>query len=382
MEEQRTARPSCGDPGLILAVAPVWWHRARDPGDRRPDPDALRPVHEERMGRLVHHLSGEQEPRLGHGLVFTPGERVHSFTSPIGTLIPALLAYVTGCTNDDLVLWLYRAISSLVLGATGVLLFRVARALGRASRDHRPDRLARRRPEDGRLLDQRDGDRLPGLLRRPDRLFPGRGQQLAALRSGSRGAGSCGRRPDGFIYGGAVAAGFLLFPRAVAGGVGRVEVLRRYALAAAVTALIYARGPSGRGPITGRPSRTRSSRRDSTGKGRSSGRGSCSIRLVVSGARRRSSPRTTTWADGCGSRMPTDSSRSCALPGCPGRTSVRAGRLGRLPPLARLPPRRRAFAFPWYWPAATILAVFVLAEVTEQLAEGGRPSSRAGPTRP
>ena len=33
---------------------------------------------------------------LGHGLVFTPGERVHSFTSPIGTLIPALLAYADG----------------------------------------------------------------------------------------------------------------------------------------------------------------------------------------------------------------------------------------------------------------------------------------------
>src|SRR3990170_2242051 len=49
---------------------------------------------------------------LGHGLVFTPGERVHSFTSPIGTLIPALLAFLTRAANDDLVLWLYRAISS------------------------------------------------------------------------------------------------------------------------------------------------------------------------------------------------------------------------------------------------------------------------------
>src|SRR4051812_5001738 len=65
---------------------------------------------------------------LGHGLVFTPGQRVHSFTSPIGTLIPALLAFLTGCRDDDLVLWLYRGISSLVLGATGVLLFRIARA--------------------------------------------------------------------------------------------------------------------------------------------------------------------------------------------------------------------------------------------------------------
>lgn len=28
----------------------------------------------------------------GHGLVFQPGERVHTFTSPLGTLLPALFA--------------------------------------------------------------------------------------------------------------------------------------------------------------------------------------------------------------------------------------------------------------------------------------------------
>ena len=178
---------------------------------------------------------------LGHGLVFTPGERVHSFTSPIGTLIPALLAYLTGCTNDDLVLWLYRAISSLVLGATGVLLFRVARArelslpatfvlIGMLAVDPKTVAFSINGMETAFLVF------FVGLTvyslavasRRP------------ALRLGIAWGGLMWTRPDGFIYGGAVAAGFLLFPRAVAGRVGRVEVLRRYALAAAVAAAIYA----------------------------------------------------------------------------------------------------------------------------------------------
>lgn len=59
---------------------------------------------------------------LGNGLVFNPGQRIHSFTSPIGTLIPALLSFLIGKSNDDVVLWLFRAVSCSVLGATAVLL--------------------------------------------------------------------------------------------------------------------------------------------------------------------------------------------------------------------------------------------------------------------
>jgi hypothetical protein len=52
----------------------------------------------------------------GHGLVYQPGERVHTFTSPLGTLLPALFALGGG---DDVVaraLWCFRLASAAALG--------------------------------------------------------------------------------------------------------------------------------------------------------------------------------------------------------------------------------------------------------------------------
>jgi hypothetical protein len=65
----------------------------------------------------------------GHGLVFNPGERVHTFTSPLGVLIPALCTWLTGPNHEDLALWLYRALDALVLAATAALLWRRASTL-------------------------------------------------------------------------------------------------------------------------------------------------------------------------------------------------------------------------------------------------------------
>lgn len=52
----------------------------------------------------------------GHGLVFQPGERVHSFTSPLGTLLPALFALGGGEDVAVRALWGLRAVSALALG--------------------------------------------------------------------------------------------------------------------------------------------------------------------------------------------------------------------------------------------------------------------------
>jgi hypothetical protein len=60
----------------------------------------------------------------GNGLGYMPGEPVHSFTSVIGTLIPALLSLVTFNVSDDLVLWLYRILNAGVMAATAILLVR------------------------------------------------------------------------------------------------------------------------------------------------------------------------------------------------------------------------------------------------------------------
>ena len=53
----------------------------------------------------------------GHGLVFQPGERVHSFTSPLGTLLPALFAGGGGDNVAVRALWWFRVVSALALGS-------------------------------------------------------------------------------------------------------------------------------------------------------------------------------------------------------------------------------------------------------------------------
>lgn len=59
----------------------------------------------------------------GHGLVFTPGERLHTFTSPLGVLLPALTSLLTGNQSDVIALWLFRGLSLSALGAGAVFLW-------------------------------------------------------------------------------------------------------------------------------------------------------------------------------------------------------------------------------------------------------------------
>lgn len=57
----------------------------------------------------------------GHGLVFTPGERVHTFTSPLGVLVPALCKAIAGADNEQATLWLFRIINATLLALTARL---------------------------------------------------------------------------------------------------------------------------------------------------------------------------------------------------------------------------------------------------------------------
>lgn len=65
----------------------------------------------------------------GHGLVYQPGERVHSFTSPLGVLLPASFAWAGG--DEVAALWGLRVVSALALAA----------AVGLAVRQFRRDEL-------------------------------------------------------------------------------------------------------------------------------------------------------------------------------------------------------------------------------------------------
>jgi hypothetical protein len=72
----------------------------------------------------------------GLGLVFTPGEHVHSFTSPLGTLLPALCCWLTGGESDQAALWLFRLFSCGALALAVRRLWRIAELtmLGAAGR--------------------------------------------------------------------------------------------------------------------------------------------------------------------------------------------------------------------------------------------------------
>jgi hypothetical protein len=63
----------------------------------------------------------------GHGLVYQIGEKVHTFTSPLGVLVPALGFKLTG--GDVGALWFLRALSALALAASAMLLLKHTRAL-------------------------------------------------------------------------------------------------------------------------------------------------------------------------------------------------------------------------------------------------------------
>jgi hypothetical protein len=65
----------------------------------------------------------------GQGLVFTPGDRLQTFTSPLGVLLPAGLSWLTGNGPEELVLWLFRIVSLTALAAGLAMLFSILKQL-------------------------------------------------------------------------------------------------------------------------------------------------------------------------------------------------------------------------------------------------------------
>ena len=64
---------------------------------------------------------------LGNGLVFNVGDHLQTFTSPLQALLPGLIAWMTRCRSDELVIWIYRILGACALGSTGAILWRLAR---------------------------------------------------------------------------------------------------------------------------------------------------------------------------------------------------------------------------------------------------------------
>ena len=176
----------------------------------------------------------------GHGLVFTPGERVHAFTSPLNTLIPAVLSIATGNSSDRLVLWLFRIISAGAMAGAAVLFYQIAQAQS----------LCRMATFTWIGLFAT----LPGIVD-----FSINGQEIGLMmfflalalhslmvpagnvrwRMAAAWTGLMWTRPDSPVYIAAIAAAFLLFNAGSSAFRTRAALLKTYCIAGAITAVLY-----------------------------------------------------------------------------------------------------------------------------------------------
>lgn len=175
----------------------------------------------------------------GHGLVFTEGQRVHTFTSPLGVLLPALASALTGNSSDTAALWIFRLMSAAALGLAVVLLTDVFKSSGAVGRWQvlLPAALIL---TDAKTVDFTiNGMETPFLLLFMAwtlRILSADGP-LAWRPLGMAWAGLMWTRPDAFIYIGALAVGAWLFrPDPVS----RWRTLGNFVRAGLVTTVIYA----------------------------------------------------------------------------------------------------------------------------------------------
>jgi hypothetical protein len=171
----------------------------------------------------------------GAGLVYYPGERVHGFTSPLGTLLPALCYLVAGQGSYLPALWLFRVLSAAAFAGGGWLVCNALRA-GPAGR-LAPILFAALYLLDVKAVAFSANGMETGFML----LFLGwalalSGQDLAQrwLAHGLCWAGLMWTRPDGCVYITVLAAANLVFP-----AVPRAALLRGLVKSAGVCAVVY-----------------------------------------------------------------------------------------------------------------------------------------------
>ncbi|HSH95251.1 MAG TPA: hypothetical protein VK968_13950 [Roseimicrobium sp.] len=176
----------------------------------------------------------------GKGLVFTEGQRVHSFTSPLGVLIPAACSAATFNSSDTAALWLFRLISCGFLGLTTVLLRRLAQKTGWS--DRATLLLVLLFIFDAKTVDFSINGMETSLL-----VFF-LALTLVALEAqtedgwkllGCAWAGLMWTRPDSFIYIGVLAAGYVMFSNRLKEFIRGRGLFQTYWKAALLTSALY-----------------------------------------------------------------------------------------------------------------------------------------------
>ena len=176
----------------------------------------------------------------GHGLVFNHGDRLHTFTSPLGVLLPALASLLTFNSSDTGALWLFRAMCIAAFG--GAAAFLVAAARTRQWTAAAGALLAAWLVTDAKSVDFTINGMETGLLL----LFLAyswwalaRTGRRRVLHLGAAWAGVMWTRPDGCIYIGLMAAAAWVFHDAKGTGETRLRLVAVFAKAGALCALLY-----------------------------------------------------------------------------------------------------------------------------------------------
>lgn len=178
---------------------------------------------------------------LGEGLVFNVGERLHTFTSPLGVLLPAAALALTGNTSDEIALWIFRGWCAAAFGGAAALIVAIGERLRQA-------RWAVAFVVGAVALDAKSLDfTINGMETAWMLLFLAyafwahlRVDSRSWIHLGTAWAGLMWTRPDSFIYVALIAAGFWLFNREAESGVSRRAMLGAFLRAGALTTVLYA----------------------------------------------------------------------------------------------------------------------------------------------
>lgn len=176
----------------------------------------------------------------GNGLVFNKGDRLHTFTSPLGVLVPAAAVAVTGNSSDLAALWMFRLWSSLAFAGAAVLAYSAARRFQYGSLALTA--LVAWVVLDAKSLDftingMETGFLLLFIAYAVWALFACRRYRWQHL--GVAWAGLMWTRPDSFLYVALLAAGVFFFNDAERSGLTRRQCLGLFLRAGVLCTLLY-----------------------------------------------------------------------------------------------------------------------------------------------
>jgi len=176
----------------------------------------------------------------GNGLVYTPGERVHAFTSPLNVLVPALINYISADSSDELVLWIFRLLSASLLALAAINCYEIAKKLSfnKISIIFLLGLLATDAKTIDFTINGQEAAFMVFFLSWMFRTLMVSDEKIT-LKLALSWAGLMWTRPDGFIYFGSVALGFLLFPQGVRFARSRKELLAVYVKATLLSMILY-----------------------------------------------------------------------------------------------------------------------------------------------